>query len=205
MKIKIAISLVIMLVSGFSSAGAAALTSQQQNEKSVKATRKVDPVYPADAKRAKIEGEVALDVTVEENGEVSTVKVVRGPEQLQQAAVDAAKQWRFSNTVGAPVTIQLSFRFALSTSTNTTVEKKQLKNIRSVAAEYPEEARSKGIQGDVTVEVTIDASGKVIEARATRGHELLRQSALDAAKQFLFENGLGKTAKLTLTFNFVID
>ena len=124
---------------------------------------------------------------------------------IQQAAVDAAKQWRFSNTAGAPVTIQLSFRFALSTSTNTTVETRQVKNIRSVAAEYPEEARSKGIQGDVTVEVTIDASGKVIEARAITGHDLLRPSALEATKQFLFENGLGKTAKLTLTFNFVID
>ena len=42
------------------------------------------------------------------------------------------------------------------------------------------------VSGQVTVEVTIDESGKVIAAQATGGHNLLRDAAVQAARQARF-------------------
>lgn len=66
---------------------------------------KVEPVYPDLAKRARVSGVVILQVTVNEAGEVYEAKVLRGHPMLDEAAVDAVKQWRYSPTLlnGEPV------------------------------------------------------------------------------------------------------
>jgi len=46
---------------------------------------------------------------------------------------------------------------------------------------YPEEAKRAGVGGIVTVRVTLDAEGKVINAQAVSGHEMLRTAAVEAA------------------------
>ncbi|HYG11907.1 MAG TPA: VWA domain-containing protein, partial [Pyrinomonadaceae bacterium] len=51
---------------------------------------------------------------------------------------------------------------------------------------YPEMARRMRIEGAVKVLVTIDASGRVVSARAENGHTLLRESAVAAARQARF-------------------
>ena len=50
----------------------------------------------------------------------------------------------------------------------------------------PDEARGKGVSGEVIVEVLIDENGKVESARALEGHPLLRKAAVDAAYQARF-------------------
>jgi TonB family protein len=47
------------------------------------------PVYPMHAKQLHIKGSVALEVSVDASGKVTAVHVVSGPQELQQAAVDA--------------------------------------------------------------------------------------------------------------------
>ena len=51
---------------------------------------------------------------------------------------------------------------------------------------FPETAKRMRVSGAVTVEVTIDESGKVISARAVNGPMLLRESATAAARQAVF-------------------
>jgi TonB family protein len=51
---------------------------------------------------------------------------------------------------------------------------------------YPATARAVGAQGQVTVEVTIDESGRVISAHASSGHPLLKGAAEDAARRAKF-------------------
>ena len=55
---------------------------------------------------------------------------------------------------------------------------------------YPETARRAKLTGLVTVEVMIDASGKVIGARAVSGPEMLRDAAERAARQAKFTPAL---------------
>jgi periplasmic protein TonB len=51
---------------------------------------------------------------------------------------------------------------------------------------FPETARRMRVSGTVNVEVTVDESGKVITARATSGHILLREAAVSAAREARF-------------------
>lgn len=69
--------------------------------------RRVEPEYPPLARAHRISGVVLLQVVLNENGEVYEVKVVRGHPLLQQAAVDAVRQWKFKPTLmnGEPVPI----------------------------------------------------------------------------------------------------
>ena len=82
-----------------------------------KAERKVAPSYPALARTARISGVVTVYVVVNESGEVETVSRVDGPAQLQAAASDAVRRWKFKPTVidGQPVRVSgyINFNFSL--------------------------------------------------------------------------------------------
>jgi protein TonB len=41
--------------------------------------------------------------------------------------------------------------------------------------------------GPVNVQITISETGRVIQAKATSGHPLLREAAVEAARQWLFK------------------
>jgi protein TonB len=57
---------------------------------------RVNPEYPQIAINAKIEGVVILEATVDADGAVSHVRVLRSAPLLDSAAIDAVKQWRYS-------------------------------------------------------------------------------------------------------------
>ncbi|MEM1176749.1 MAG: energy transducer TonB [Acidobacteriota bacterium] len=68
----------------------------------------VQPRYPAPAKRARIEGTVVLEATIDTDGQVVDLKVVAGrPLGLSEAALDAVARWRFEPSVlnGQPVPV----------------------------------------------------------------------------------------------------
>jgi TonB family protein len=60
-----------------------------------KIVQKVQPTYPAEAKKSGIEGAVVLDVLITAAGDVTDVKVVKGPEELREAASAAVRQWKY--------------------------------------------------------------------------------------------------------------
>lgn len=63
------------------------------------------PVYPEEARQAKVTGMVRVLVTVDEKGDVAEAEAISGPPVLQAAAVDAAKQAKFEPVLrdGHPV------------------------------------------------------------------------------------------------------
>ena len=78
----------------------------------------VAPVYPALAQSVRKEGTVILEAVINEKGEVSQVRVLRSIQLLDDAAMDAVRQWRFTPTLlnGQPVpivmTVTVTFRLA---------------------------------------------------------------------------------------------
>src|SRR5947209_10298704 len=72
-----------------------------------KAISKPQPPYPAIAKAARASGNVTVQVTVDEEGNVISATAVNGHPLLQQAAVAAARQAKFSPTTlsGHPVKV----------------------------------------------------------------------------------------------------
>ena len=59
------------------------------------ATQKVNPIYPPQAKTLRMTGTVKVEVTVDEQGQVSAVQNSSGPSLLQRAATDALRKWKF--------------------------------------------------------------------------------------------------------------
>jgi protein TonB len=75
--------------------------------------------------------------------------------------------------------------------------------ISSVRPAYPEAAKASSIQGSVSVSASIDANGKVVDAKALSGPMLLRQAAVQSVKQWKYSPGLidGKQAPSQVTVN----
>jgi protein TonB len=80
--------------------------------------KKVQPVYPAEAQAGKVQGIVIMEAIIGVDGRVTDVKVLRSVPLLDQAAVDAVKQWEYTPTLlnGAPVpvimTVTVTFNLA---------------------------------------------------------------------------------------------
>jgi protein TonB len=56
---------------------------------------KVTPNYPPIAKAARVQGTVVLQATISKTGSIENLRVITGPQMLQQAALDAVKAWRY--------------------------------------------------------------------------------------------------------------
>ena len=88
---------VLLAVLAFATAAPMKMRGQQvQNEELVRrAKSRVEPAYPALARRMNITGTVKVEVVVAPNGSVKDARVVGGHPVLATAALDAAKKWRF--------------------------------------------------------------------------------------------------------------
>ena len=78
------------------------------------------PHYPPHAQAARVEGTVVLDAVIDPTGRVTDVRVTHSVNLLDQAAVEAVRQWRFTPTLlnGETVSILLTVtvRFTLGPS-----------------------------------------------------------------------------------------
>jgi len=79
--------------------------------------RRADPVYPDSANRARVEGDVILEITVGLRGRVERANVVKSIPLLDQAALDAVKKWEFDPGLmeGSPIqaTLEVTIHFGL--------------------------------------------------------------------------------------------
>lgn len=57
---------------------------------------RVKPIYPAAAQQARVQGVVILEVRVSADGKVTAARVLRGIPLLDQAALDAVRQWEYN-------------------------------------------------------------------------------------------------------------
>jgi len=75
------------------------------------------PIYPAEARAERIEGDVVLHVIIDVHGAVKNIEKVSGDPLLVEAAIDAVKNWAYKPTLlnGSPVevdtNITVHFRF----------------------------------------------------------------------------------------------
>jgi periplasmic protein TonB len=85
----------------------------------------------------------------------------------------------------------------------------QARVIRRVQPPYPVIAKQAHIQGTVQVQIDISETGAVTNVTLLSGHPLLRDAALQAAKEWLFIptelNGRRVRAIGLLTFNFTLN
>jgi TonB family protein len=56
---------------------------------------RVEPVYPAEARKQRMQGVIALNVVVGRDGSIIRMRPLNGPDILAQAAMDALRWWKF--------------------------------------------------------------------------------------------------------------
>jgi TonB family protein len=182
----------------------------------------VDPVYPEKARQAQVEGVVILEARTDERGNVEDVMVLRSVPALDQAAIDAVKQWKYEPMLvnGKPqkVVFDVTVRFMLkpgdkeqaldkfaqgAVKAEGTIEPPML--IKSVDPVYPPEARKAGVEGVVILSAKTDATGHVQDVMILRSVPLLNQAAIDAVRQWVYEPYLqnGKPTPIVFTVTVI--
>jgi periplasmic protein TonB len=77
----------------------------------------VAPVYPPVARAARAQGIVVIETTIDARGNVVAAHVTNSVALLDQAALDAVRQWKFSptllNGVPVPIILTVTVRFTL--------------------------------------------------------------------------------------------
>jgi len=77
----------------------------------------VSPVYPSAVRELKIAGVVLLEARIGADGRVIDAMVLRSIPELDQAALDAVKQWEYvpllENGVPTPFTMTTAIQFSL--------------------------------------------------------------------------------------------
>lgn len=190
--------------------------------------KKVDPVYPEQAKLARVEGNVILGTRTDIHGHVSQVMVYSSKDfSLVQAAQDAVKQWVYEPLIidGKPreavFTTQVRFKLQKEPlgkpDAPVGIEAGVLiledpsdapELLKKVPPVYPDEAKKALIQGVVELQVTTDKEGNVAKAEVMRSESsLLSQASLDAVKQWKYAPYLNSDGKpvsvafpVTITF-----
>ena len=188
--------------------------------------KQVDPIYPPVARQARVEGVVILEPETDIYGRIQSIRVLRSIPLLDQAAIDAVRQWVYEPLMinGKPrgCIFTTTVRFTLDGGKPAPPAKdgepltlkisggvKGPKLIKQVDPIYPEAARKSRVEGTVIMEVTTDIYGRVRDVKILRSIPLLDQAALDAVRQWVYEppiiNGQPISVTFTATVRFVLD
>jgi protein TonB len=77
----------------------------------------VAPVYPEIARLSRVQGIVTMEAVLDATGKVESVRVLSSQPLLEEAAVRAVRQWRYTptelNGVPVPVLMTITIRFSL--------------------------------------------------------------------------------------------
>jgi TonB family protein len=82
-----------------------------------KLVRAVQPIYPPDAMRSYITGDVRIEAEVDKRGQIGAMKILLGPKQFRQVAMDALQQYEYApatqggKPVASKVTVTIKFWF----------------------------------------------------------------------------------------------
>jgi periplasmic protein TonB len=77
------------------------------NVQAARIVNRVQPIYPPLARQTRISGTVRLHAIISKDGTIQQLEVITGHPLLQQAALDAVRQWRYQPTLlnGEPVEV----------------------------------------------------------------------------------------------------
>ncbi len=180
-----------------------------------KLIKKVDPIYPEEARKSKQEGVVVLNVRTDVTGQVETVLILHGEHKaLNKAAVEAVKQWKYEPYVQdgkpRPLVFTMTARFKAQESIPHSIEAggeiEPPRVIKRVEPVYPEAARQAGIQGSVILYVTADEVGRVKDIEVLKSIPALDKAAIEAVRQWVYEpymsDGVPKPVSFAITVQF---
>jgi protein TonB len=88
------------------------------NIQAPKKIKDVKPVYPSIAQSARVSGIVIIEALIDVSGKVQSARVIRSVALLDDAALDAVRQWEFTPTLlngkPTPIIMSVTVNFQLS-------------------------------------------------------------------------------------------
>ena len=189
-------------------------------------TVRPEPEYSEEARRAKWQGAVVLQVVIDESGVPQDIHVVRSLGLgLDEKAIEAVQQWRFKPGLkdGKPVpvsaNIEVNFRLPSAEPIATAAPASKpiavggrimdSRVVQRVPPVYPANARAARVQGTVQLSVTIGPDGRVQDVQALSGPALLTRAAIQAVAQWVYQpfllNGQPISVQTTADVNFVLE
>jgi protein TonB len=169
-------------------------------------TNRVDPIYPDAARAAGVSGTVRVQVEVGADGTVQDVQLVSSIPLLDQAALDAVRQWTFRPTLlnGKPTgaVMELDIRVPNIVRVGGVVPAP----IKIVDAPpiYPPDAQAAGVQGVVILELMIGPDGRVEGTRVLKSVPPLDDAAVAAVKQWVFTPTLLNGVPTWILYNVTV-
>lgn len=188
-----------------------------------KLIKKVNPIYPEEARKAKVEGIIILEARTDEKGNIDKVRVLKSKDPyLSQAALEAVRQWKYEpfylKGKPTPVVFTVTVRFKLREEERpgkildkgvilAQGEVKPPKLIKKVEPVYPPQAKEQGIEGIVILEAQTDARGNVVKVNLLKSEStLFNLPAIEAVKQWKYQpliiNGQPTPVVFTVTVFF---
>jgi TonB family protein len=190
-----------------------------------KAIKIVPPIYPEHAKRIGLAGTIVIHATINKEGHIADEHVISGSSELQQAALDAVKQWIFKPYLlnNEPIEIETDIKVTFNSAYETAQDDDSLKSPRNPVTfhipfdmaqehlqwsrqpEYPQNAKAAGISGTVVLEAVIGKNGHITELNAISGPSELQQAAMDAVRTWMYRPFLlkGEPQIVATTINVV--
>jgi TonB family protein len=219
------------LLTGFDSVGEHLVqefekqTRAAERRSRLKLVKSVDPTYPAEVLKKRIDGTVTVRIVVDKNGKVSEAKALTGPTELFPPSVEAAKQYQFEPPKDPPVTTELEMRYGYSPSPCPPSKKgdhaevfyaeklpmnaghagflKVIGDINQPMPPYPEDARDTGIQGDLELFITVAPGGDVVGARVLKSVDpKIDEAALATVRTWKFKVTRGEQAGFLIMFRY---
>lgn len=194
-----------------------------KSEPSLKLLKAPTVPFPEEALRKNVEGKVELNLTVDAEGHVSDAKIVSGPPELYQAALDSVKQWQFEPPAHAPAETKASVAYghpkpcpASVATMGVVVLRGKLTSDKGTIVDVVDETNSPtpryyfedmkaGAAGDMLLSVTINANGKPAKIRVV--HSLsphLDKATIKTVRAWRFKLQDGSPGKLPDTFPLII-
>lgn len=153
-----------------------------------KRTKMVRVVYPPDAQANGVRGIVILDLTIDTNGKVTAVDVIRSIPGLDDAAIEAVKQWEYEpvKVGGKPVAVKHTVPITFMMPVPEITRQEGIPEFRQGAVPaFPKGVDARGTVS-ATAEVTIDADGRVVEAEIRGGNPPYTEALLQAVRTWVF-------------------
>ena len=176
------------------------------------------PSYSEDARKARIQGVVILQVIIDQKGEVTQTKILKDLAMgLGEQAKETISTWRFEpatlNDQPVEVYYNLTVNFRLGDDqpplhVGGDVEKPV--KIHAPRPSYSDEALKAHIQGVVIMQAVIDKNGNVAQTKVLKGLPMgLSEKAVEAVSGWRFEpatqHGEPVEVYYNLTVNFRLD
>lgn len=166
----------------------------------------VQPQYPAEAAKARLEGQVIVEFIVEPDGRVTAATVKRSTDaRFDEAALAAVRQWMFTpavedgKTVRSALAVPVQFSLAQLKQTRVPIsppEHLRPRGLKVTSArarnapdpEYPAELEDRKLPGRVNLEFTVDPAGRPESPRVLwASHPAFVESALRTMEKWEFE------------------